>query len=153
MDQEQKLELGAQIWRLFKAGCDRIQVLQELGISVQQLEDCLREFESQLAVDVGRAMKHYQELDNARVEAVIQALMPIALDAPDSPEEVLAESEADFDLRLKAGYAVLGCIEARQKIFAASQPQQRSVRERSVDVVAWLQQLDTQNGDGNASAE
>lgn len=143
MDQEEKLKLGRQIWKLRKAGYDRIQVLRELEISVRQLEDCSREFDSQLAVDVGRAMEHYRNLDNERIEEVIQALMPIALDAPDRPDEVLAESEADFDLRLKASYAVLGCIDARQKIFAASRPQKRSVREGSTEMLAWLQQLHT----------
>jgi hypothetical protein len=88
-------------------------------------------------------MEHCFHLDNERIEQVIEALMPIALDVPDRPDEVLAESEADFNLRLKAGYAVLGCIEARQKIFAASRPEKRSVREGSTEVLAWLQQLHT----------
>jgi len=143
MAQDQKLELGRQIWDLLRAGHDRVQVLRKLGISIRQFEDSLREFQSQLSVDVGRAMEHYRNLDNERIEEVIQALMPIALDVPDRPEEVLAESEADFDLRLKASYAVLGCIDARQKIFAASRPEKRSVREGSTEVLAWLQQLHT----------
>ena len=143
MAQDQKLELGRQIWDLLRAGHDRVQVLRKLGISIRQFEDSLREFQSQLSVDVGRAMEHYRNLDNERIEEVIQALMPIALDVPDRPEEVLAESEADFDLRLKASYAVLGCIDARQKIFAASRPEKRLVREGSTEVLAWLQQLHT----------
>jgi hypothetical protein len=92
-------------------------------------------------VDVGRAMEHYRQLDNERIEQVIEAMVPIALDAPDRPDEVLAESEADFDLRLKASYAVLGCIDARQKILMASCPEKSSVRKESVNVLAWLQQL------------
>jgi len=144
MAQDQKLELGRQIWDLLRAGHDRVQVLRKLGISIRQFEDSLREFQSQLSVDVGRAMEHYRNLDNERIEEVIQALMPIALDVPDRPEEVLSESEADFDLRLKASYAVLGCIDARQKIFAASQPERTSTRERGVDVLAWLQQYQIQ---------
>jgi hypothetical protein len=71
--------------------------------------------------------------------------MPIALGDPDHPLETA--SDAEYDLALRAGYAVLGCIEARQKIFAASRPERTSLRERSVDVLAWLQQLHTQNGD------
>jgi hypothetical protein len=143
MEQEERLQLGAQIWELAKAGYDRIEILRALRITVREFEEAFREFESQLAVDVGRAMEHYRNLDNERIEQVIEALMPIALDAPDRPDEVLAESEADFDLRLKAGYAVLGCIDARQKIFAASQPERRSTQQRSLDVVTWLQQLHT----------
>jgi hypothetical protein len=147
MDQEDKLELGRQIWKLRKAGCDRIEILRELGITVRQLEESFREFESRLAVDAGRAMEHCRNLDNERIEEVIQALMPIALDAPDRPEEVLAESEADFDLRLRAGYAILGCIGKRCEIITASQPpEKRSTQERSVDVLAFLQQLHAGNG-------
>jgi len=93
MAQDQKLELGRQIWDLLRAGHDRVQVLRKLGISIRQFEDSLREFQSQLSVDVGRAMEHYRNLDNERIEEVIQALMPIALDVPDRPEEVLAESK------------------------------------------------------------
>jgi len=143
MAQDQKLELGRQIWDLLRAGHDRVQVLRKLGISIRQFEDSLREFQSQLSVDVGRAMEHYRNLDNERIEEVIQALMPIALDVPDRPEEVLAESEADFDLRLRASYAILGCINFRQKIVAASRPEKPSVRQSSVDVLAVLQQLHT----------
>ena len=143
MAQDQKLELGRQIWDLLRAGHDRVQVLRKLGISIRQFEDSLREFQSQLSVDVGRAMEHYRNLDNERIDEVIQALMPIALDVPDRPEEVLAESEADFDLRLRASYAILGCINFRQKIVAASRPEKPSVRQSSVDVLAVLQQLHT----------
>ena len=143
MDQEQKLELGRRIWDLCREGCDRIQILQELGITVQQLEDSLREFECQLAVDTGRAMEHYRNLDNERIEQVIEALMPIALGDPDHPLETASDRE--FDLALRAGYAVLGCIDARCKIITASRPQKTSVREGSVNVLAWLQQLHAGN--------
>jgi hypothetical protein len=139
MEQEQKLELGRQIWDLRRAGYDRIEILKKLGISIQQLEDSLREFESQLAMDVGRAMEHYRELDNERIEQVVEALMPIALGDPDHPLETASDRE--YDTRLRASYAILGCIEARQKIIMASRPEKTGVREGSAEVLAWLQQL------------
>jgi hypothetical protein len=143
MEQEEKLELGRRIWELSKTGYDRIEVLRELRITVRQLEESLQQFESELSIDAGRAMAHYRNLDNERIEEVIEALMPIALDCPGTPEEVLAESEEAFDLRLKASYAVLGCIDARCKIISASRPERNSAKERSVDVLSWLQQLHT----------
>jgi hypothetical protein len=84
-------------------------------------------------------MEHYRNLDNERIEQVIEALMPIALGDPDHPLETASDGE--YDLALRAGYAVLGCIEARQKNFAASRPEKSSVRKESVNVLAWLQQL------------
>jgi hypothetical protein len=139
MDQEQKLEFGRQIWQLCRAGYNRIQILEELAISVQQLEDALREFESQVAFDAGRAMEHYRCLDNERIEEVIQCWMGVALDDPPSPDEALYDD--DFDLRLRASYGALAAIGARQKILLASQPEKTSVRERNIDVLGWLQQL------------
>jgi hypothetical protein len=139
MDQEERLEIGARIWQLRKVGCDRIQVLQQLGITVQQLEDSLREFENQLAVEVGRAMEHFRNLDNERIEEVIAALMPLALGDPDHPLETASDRE--YDQALRASYAVLGCINTRVKILTASRPEKNSVRERTVDVLAFLQQL------------
>src|SRR5262245_50835039 len=115
MVQEEKLELGRQIWDLSRSGCDRIEVLKRLRITASQLEDSLREFEGLLAVDAGRAMEHYRNLDNERVEQVIEALMPIALGDPEHPLETASDRE--FDLALRASYAVLGCIDARQKII------------------------------------
>jgi hypothetical protein len=142
MDQEQKLELGSRIWELRKAGYDRIQILQELGITVHQLEECLLAFEFSLSADVARAMEHYFYLDNERIEEVIEALIPIALGDPDHPLETASDRE--FDLALRASYAVLGCIDARQKIMAASQPEKtKSVREGSCELLVWLQQLHT----------
>jgi hypothetical protein len=138
MDQEQNLELGRQIWELCRAGYNRIEILKELAISVKQLEDAFREFESQVAFDAGQAMAHYRQLDNERIEEVIQCWMGVALDDSPSPDEALADD--DFDLRLKASYAVLAGIDARQKIMLASQPEATSVRERSIDVLGWLQQ-------------
>jgi len=143
MDQKQKLELGGQIWQLCKAGYNRIQVLEELGISVQQLEDCLSAFESRLPGDAARAMEECFRRDNERIEEVVEALMPIALGDPDQPLETASDRE--FDLALRAGYAVLGCIDARCKIITASRPEKTSVREGSVNVLAWLQQLHTGN--------
>ena len=150
MDEEQKLEVGREIWDLRKAGYDRIQILQELGITVRQLEECLSAFESRLPADAARAMEECFYLDNERIEEVIQCWMPIALGDGTPAEEV---SEAEFDLQLKASYGVLAAIDQRQKIIMASRPERTSVRERSVNILAWLQQLHTQNGDGNASAE
>jgi len=138
MDQEQKLELGRQIWQLCRAGYNRIEIIQELGISVQQLEDAYREFESQLAVNVGRAMDHYRNLDNERIEEIMEALMPLAL-GDGTPVDQM--SDAEFDLQLKASYAVLGCIDQRCKIITASRPEKTSVRDRSIDVLTWLQQF------------
>jgi hypothetical protein len=150
MDQEERLELGRQIWALCKEGYDRIEILQELGISVRQLEDCLSVFESRLPADAARAMEECFYLDNERIEEVIQCWMPIALGDGTPAEEV---SDAEFDLQLKASYGVLAAIDQRQKIIMASRPERTSVRERCVNILAWLQQLHTQNGDGNASAE
>src|SRR5262249_5459003 len=116
MDQEQKLELAREIWQLCKAGDNRIQVREALGITLQKVEDASRECGSNVAVDAGRAMEHFRHLDNERIEQVVEALMPIALGNGSPNDEI---SDADFDLRLKASYAVLGCIDARCKIFAA----------------------------------
>jgi hypothetical protein len=63
--------------------------------------------------------------------------MPIAL-GDGTP--ALEMSDADFDLQLRAGYAVLGAIDARCKIVAAAQPEKSSTRERSIDILAWLQE-------------
>ena len=139
MNQKEKMELGRRIWDSFRIGRDRIQILQELGITVQQLEDSLREFECQLAVDAGRAMEHFRNLDNERIEEVIEGLMPVALGDPDQPLETVSDRE--YDTRLRASYAILGCIEARQKIIMASRPEKTGVREGSAEVLAWLQQL------------
>ena len=146
MDQEQQWELGRQIWHLRKAGYNRLQILEELAISVQQLEDCLSIFESRLPADVACVMEHCFHLDNERIEELIQAWMPIALGDGSPADEM---SEADFDLRLKASYGVLAAIDARHKIVLASRPEKTSVREGSTQVLAWLQQH--QNGDGAAS--
>jgi hypothetical protein len=150
MDQEQtSLELGRQIWHLRKAGYDRIQILEELEISVQQLEDSLTEFESQLGLDAGRAMEHFRQLDNERIEEVLECWMPIALGDGRPADEM---SDDDFDLQLRASYGVLAAIDQRHKIMLASQPQKTSTREESVNVLAFLQQFHgTQNGDGNGS--
>jgi len=137
MDQEEKLALGARIWGLRKAGYDRIEVLREMGITVAQFEDSLREFESQLSVDAGHAMAESLLMNNEQIEEVITSLLPVAL-GDHHPLETANDSE--YDLALRAGYAVLGCINARCKIFAASRPEKHSVRERSVDILAWLQQ-------------
>jgi hypothetical protein len=120
MEEQEKLELGGRIWTLRKTGRDRLQVLQELGISVEQLQDCLSTFESRLSTDVAYTMQHCFHLDNERIEEVIGSWLPVALSALERPEEVLAESEADFDLRLKAGYAVLAAIDKRHKIMLTS---------------------------------
>jgi hypothetical protein len=150
MNQDQKLELGRQIWHLCRSGYTRIQVLQELGISLQQLEHCLSAFESQLGVDAGRAMEHFQQLDSERIEDLLQTWMPLALG---DGKPVAEMSDDDFDLQLKASYGVLAAINQRVKIMVAAQPEKPSVRERSVDVLAFLQQLHGgQNGDGAASS-
>ena len=143
MDQEQtSLELGRQIWHLRKAGYDRIQILEELEISVQQLEDSLTEFESQLGLDAGRAMEHFRQLDSERIEEVLECWMPLALGDGKPADEM-----NDFDLQLRASYGVLAAINERQKIMLASQPERPSTREASVNVLAWLQQ----NGNGKGS--
>jgi hypothetical protein len=154
MDQERILELGRQIWQLREAGYDRIQILEELTISVQQLEDALREFESQVGFDAGRAMEHYQQLDCERIEDVIQCWMGVALDDSPSPDEALDDD--DFDLRLRASYGVLAGIDARQKVLLASQPERTSARERNIDVLGWIQQnhcagADINSNDSNGS--
>ena len=134
MDQEQqKFDLGRQIWQLCRAGYNRLEILEELAISVQQLEDSLREFEFQVAMDAGRAMEHYRLLDCERLEDVIQCWMSVALGAPSRADE------DDFDLRLKASYAVLAAIDARQKIMLASRPERTSDREGDTNVLVWLQ--------------
>ena len=128
MDQEQqKFDLGRQIWQLCRAGYNRLEILEELAISVQQLEDSFREFESQVAFDAGRAMEHYRQLDCERLEDVIQCWMGVALGAPGQALETASDSE--FDLRLRASYAVLAGIDARQKIILASQPERTSARK------------------------
>jgi len=137
MDQEQTLELGRQIWHLCKAGYNRLQILEELAISVQQLEDAFREFESQVAFDAGRAMEHFRLLDNERIEDVIQVWMGVARGDPEQPLETASDNE--FDLRLKASYAVLAGIDARLKIMLASQPERTSAREGDTNVLAWVQ--------------
>jgi hypothetical protein len=72
--------------------------------------------------------------------------MPLAVGGGTPVDQM---TDAEFDLQLKASYAVLGCINQRVKIMLASQPDKSSARERSVDVLAWLQQLHGgQNGDG-----
>jgi hypothetical protein len=125
MDQEQtSLELGRQIWHLRKAGYDRIQILEELWISVQQLEDSLTEFESQLGLDAGRAMEHFRQLDSERIEEVLECWMPLALGDGKPADEM-----NDFDLQLRASYGVLAAINERQKIMLASQPERPSTRE------------------------
>src|SRR5262249_48635071 len=123
MDQEEKLEIGREIWRLCKTGHSRLEVLQKLAISVSQLEDCLLAFESRLPADAARVMEDCFRLDNERIEEVIECWLPIALDAPGTPDEVLAESDADFELRLRASYGVLAAIDQRHKIIMASQPE------------------------------
>jgi hypothetical protein len=100
---------------------------------VQQLEDAFREFESQVAFDAGRAMEHYRLLDCERLEEVIQCWMSVALGAPSRADE------DDFDLRLKASYAVLEGIGMRQKIMLASRPERTSAREGDTNVLVWLQ--------------
>ena len=124
MDREQELELGRQIWHLRKAGYDRIQILEELEISVQQLEDSLTEFESQLGLDAGRAMEHFRQLDSERIEEVLECWMPLALGDGKPADEM-----NDFDLQLRASYGVLAAINERQKIMLASQPERPSTRE------------------------
>jgi hypothetical protein len=141
MDQEQQWELGREIWRLRKAGYDRIRILEELAIFAQQLEDCLSVFESRLPADVARVMENCFRLDNERIEEVIECWMPIALGDGSPADEM---NEADFDLQLKASYGVLAAINQRHKIMLASQPEKTSVQERSVDLLVWLQQ----NGNG-----
>src|SRR5262245_6989838 len=107
MDQEEKLEIGREIWRLCKTGHSRLEVLQKLAISVSQLEDCLLAFESRLPADAARAMEECFRLDNERIEQVIEAWMPIALGDGHPADEI---SDADFDLQLKASYGVLAAI-------------------------------------------
>ena len=118
------MELGRQIWHLRKAGYDRIQILEELWISVQQLEDSLTEFESQLGLDAGRAMEHFRQLDSERIEEVLECWMPLALGDGKPADEM-----NDFDLQLRASYGVLAAINERQKIMLASQPERPSTRE------------------------
>lgn len=77
-------------------------------------------------------------LDNERIEELIQCWMGVALDDPPSADEALYDD--DFDLRLRASYAVLAAIDARLKIMLASQPEATSVRERNTDVLLWQQQ-------------
>lgn len=137
MDQEQKLELGRQIWQLHKAGYNRIEILQELTISVQQLEDAFREFESQVAFDAGRAKEHYQQVDCERIKDLLQTWMGVAMGDPEQPLETASDNE--FDLRLKASYAVLAGIDARLKIMLASQPERTLAREEKTGVLAWVQ--------------
>jgi hypothetical protein len=138
MDQEEKTELGRQIWQLCRAGYNRIEILQELGITVQQLEDSLTEFESQLGLDAGRAMEHFRQLDSERIEEVLQSWMPIALGDGRPADEL---SDDDFDLQLRASYGVLAAINERVKIVMASQPERPSTREASINVLVFLQQL------------
>jgi hypothetical protein len=137
MDEEENLELGRQIWHLCKAGYDRIEILKELGITLQQLEDAYRAFESQVAVDAGRAMEHFRFLDDERIEDLIGCWMQAALGDPEQPLETT--DDAEFDLRLRASYAVLAGIGARQKILQACCPEKTSVEEGSANIVAWLQ--------------
>ena len=147
MDREQELELGRQIWQLVRAGYNRIEILQQLGITVQQLEDSLTEFESQLGLDAGRAMEHFRQLDSERIEEVLECWMPLALGDGKPVDEM---SDDDFDLQLRASYGVLAAINEQQKIMLASQPERPSTREASLNVLAFLQQLHgTQNGDGS----
>jgi hypothetical protein len=73
----------------------------------------------QMAFDAGCAMEHYRLLDCERIEDVIQCWMQVALGDPSR------DSEDDFDLRLKASYAVPEGIGMRQKITLASRPQRR----------------------------
>ena len=127
--------VGAQIWEMRKEGCDRLEIIQELAISVQQFEDCLLAFESRLPVDAARVMKDCFHRDNERIEELIECWMPIALGDGTPADEM---SEDAYDLQLKASFAVLGAIDARQKIFMAARPEKTSVRDRSVDVLAWL---------------
>ena len=145
MDQEQKLEFGRQIWQLARAGYNRIEILQELGISVQQLEDSLGEFESQVALDAGRAMEHFRQLDNERIEQVMECWMPIALGDGSPTDET---SDAEFDLQLRASYGVLAAIDQRLKIMVASQPEKTHARQGSTEVLAWLQQLHADTAKG-----
>jgi hypothetical protein len=151
MDQEQTLELGRQIWQLCRAGYNRIQILDELGISVQQLEDSFREFEFQIAMDAGRAMEHYRLLDCERLEDVIQCWMSVALGDPEQPLETASDSE--FDLRLRASYAVLAAIDARQKIMLASRPEATSVLEGNTNGLVWLQQFHAGTSDAEKLCE
>jgi hypothetical protein len=138
MDQEQKLELGCRIWQLRKAGYDRIQILKEWRLSMEQLEEYLSAFESQVGLNAGRAMEHFRHLDNERIEEVIEAWMPIALGDGTPVDEM---SDAQFDLQLKASFGILAAIDQRHKVMLASQPEKTSVREESTNLLVWLQQL------------
>ena len=78
-------------------------------------------------------MEHYRLLDCERIEDVILCWMQVALGDPSR------DNEDDFDLRLKASYAVPERIGIRQRIILASRPERTSAREGDTNVLLLLQ--------------
>jgi hypothetical protein len=138
------MELGLKVWELRKAGFNRFQILERLEIPLNVIDDCLREFESRIGMEAGRAMEHYRVLDNERIEDLLRCWLPIATGGPIQVEKKRAGevfTEADFDLPLKASYFVLQAIERRLKIMVGSRPEASKDGYGQTNVLVWLQSV------------
>jgi hypothetical protein len=141
---QEAMELGLKIWELRKAGYSRLEILQRIKIPLKVIDDCLREFESRIGMEGGRAMEHYRVLDNERIEDLLKCWLPIATGGPIRIEKIRGGevfSEADLDLPLKASYFVLQAIERRLKIMAASRPEAGRDGHGQTNVMVWLQSV------------
>jgi hypothetical protein len=141
---QEAMELGLKIWELRKAGYSRLEILQRIKIPLKVIDDCLREFQSRIGMEAGRAMEHYRVLDNERIEDLLKCWLPIATGGPIRIEKIRGGEvfrEADFDLPLKASYFVLQAIERRLKIMAASQPEAGKDGHGQTNVAVWLQSV------------
>src|SRR5260221_12504322 len=65
-----------------KRGLSRYEVHRRLGIPMEAVDEMLAQFERHFYPDVGRMLQHYATLDDARLEDLLKAWMPVATAGP-----------------------------------------------------------------------
>jgi hypothetical protein len=137
-------ELGLKIWSLRKAGCNEYTIAKKLKRPLSLVQDALKQFETCVAFEAGRAMQHLQILDSERIEELITHWMPAAC-----PEGKL---KVDFEHSLKAAYLILTAIGQRLKILQAGQPEAGKDNQGQTNIALLVQQLFQQATGGPADA-
>jgi hypothetical protein len=106
----------------------------------------LAQFERHFYPDVGRMLQHYATLDDARLEDLLKAWMPVATGGPVERARLdkrgTVYTELDSDLPLKASAIVLGAIKNRIQLLAACRPEGAGGKDGgSTNVLLWLQSV------------
>jgi len=143
----QTMELASSIWEMRKRGLSRYEVHRRLGIPMEAVDEMLAQFERHFYPDVGRMLQHYATLDDARLEDLLKAWMPVATGGPVERARLdkrgTVYTELDSDLPLKASAIVLGAIKNRIQLLAACRPEGAGGKDGggATNVLVWLQSV------------